>query len=420
MGPGQAVIVLIGTLDTKMPEYAYVRSLLEEGGTKVRMLDVSLRGDGTGEADVLPKEIAERAGVSLDTLHGLGRHDAAKVMIEGASGIVGEWVEKDEVQGILGLGGANGTTMATGVMRALPFGFPKVMVSAMASGQVSHYIGASDIAMISSIGDLSLNRVTRRIFSSAVGAVVGMVKIGREPDSGSRPLVAMTSFGVTQPCVDATKSRLEARGYEVMLFHASGPGGRALEDLAARRVFDGVIDLTTSELTDEMLGASFSAGPARLEAAGLAGLPQIVVPGALDLVNFWVKEFPVAKYGKRILHHYNADIVLMRASADEFRRLGSMVARKLNTSRGSVEVVIPMRGFSLLDRVDGQAISPYLKSPKAAWHDAQANRAFVDALTAELQVGRIHKVDAHVNDPSFAEFLVEHATLLFQEFQVNR
>lgn len=416
MSHKKIVIVLIGTLDTKMAECDYIRALLLSKGVDVRVVDVSLRGTVINGSDVSPGEVAERSGTDLNVLHTLSRLDAVEVMIDGASKITGKWVEKNEVQGILGFGGANGTALATGVMRTLPLGFPKVMVSAMGSGQISHYIGASDIAMISSVGDLSLNRVTRSVFSSAAGAVLGMS--GMEKDSvldDEKPLVAMTSFGVTQPCVDMAKSRLEKCGYEVMLFHASGPGGRALEALASRHFFDGVIDLTISELTDEMVGASFSAGPNRLESAGLAGLPQIVVPGALDLINFWVEEFPSDKYGKRVLHHYNGEILLVRASEEEFFRLGTLVAEKLNKSRGPVEVVVPLRGFSLLDRADGPEIISYQGSPKGAWHDPVADQAFVEALEAGLKVGRIHSVDAHINDSFFAKFLVEQAIALFQK-----
>ncbi len=252
-GRKRIAIALVGTLDTKMPEYAFVRNLLHEAGAAVRLVDVSLRGKGSSEADVRPAAVAARGGKELAQLHRLARQDTAQVMVDGASRILGDWVERGEIQGVLALGGANGTTLACGVMRSLPIGFPKVMVSIMASGQVRQFVGASDIVMISSIGDLSLNRVTRKILAEAAGAVLGMATLPFTEDKEPAPLLAMTSFGVTQPCVDRVKRGLEAKGYEMMLFHASGPGGRALEALAARGVFDGVIDLTTSELTAALL-----------------------------------------------------------------------------------------------------------------------------------------------------------------------
>jgi len=412
----KVTIVLIGTLDTKMPEYDFVRTLLGEAGADVRLVDVSLRGEGAAEADVLPGEVAALGGMDLAAVHRLDRRDAGRVLVEGAARLVGGWAAKGEVQGVMGLGGANGTVLATGVMRTLPIGFPKVMVSAMASGEVAHYVGAGDIMMLSSIGDLSLNRVTRRILAEAVGAVLGMAArpyadMERPPPL---PLVAMSSFGVTQPCVDAAKSGLEAKGYEVMLFHASGPGGRALEDLAARGMFAGVVDLTTSELTDALLGGSFAAGPDRLEGAGKAGVPQVVVPGALDLVNFWVKDFPAGRFGRRTLHRYNADILLMRANAEESHALGGLMARKLNAAAGPVEVLVPLRGFSLLDREDGPEVSPHEGSPKTRWFDPEANRAFLKALETGLEGVPVRRVDAHINDPDFAEVLVQRACDLIE------
>ncbi|MFQ5692834.1 MAG: Tm-1-like ATP-binding domain-containing protein [Nitrospinota bacterium] len=277
-------IVLIGTLDTKWPEYAFVRDRLRRAGAEVRLVDVSLRGAGRPEADVPPEAVAGRAGTSLETLRGLSRQDATRVMIRGAAPLLGEWVGAGEVHGVLALGGANGTTLACGVMRTLPVGFPKVMVSVMASARMSQYVGTSDIVMIPSIGDLSLNRVSRKVLSGAAGAVLGMAGLPAPPDDDPRPLLAMTTFGVTQPCVERAKAGLEAAGFEVMELHASGPGGRALEELARKGMFDGVIDLTTSELADDLAGGRFTAGPGRLEGAGAAGSPQGVVPGALAVV----------------------------------------------------------------------------------------------------------------------------------------
>jgi uncharacterized protein (UPF0261 family) len=376
-------VALVGTLDTKLPEYLFVQELLTLAGAQIRLVDVSLRGDGFANADVLPSEIATQAGKDLATVHRLTRGDAAQVMIDGGSRIIGEWVEKSEVQGILALGGANGTTIACGVMRTLPIGFPKVMVSTMASGQVRHYVEASDIVMIPSIGDLSLNRVSKKILTEAVGAVLGMANLPLFEDSDALPLLAMTSFGVTQACVDQVKERIEAKGFEVVLFHASGSGGRALEELVGQGVFDGVVDLTTSELTDALVGGSFSAGPGRLESAGRHGLPQVVVPGAIDLINFWVQDFPLEKYSGRLLHRYNPDIILMRANEQESRELGRIMAQKLGGARGPVLVLIPLRGFSLLDDENGPPVLPYEGSPPGSWYDAAANRAFVDALPEE-------------------------------------
>ncbi|MFQ5912093.1 MAG: Tm-1-like ATP-binding domain-containing protein [Nitrospinota bacterium] len=413
-------IVLIGTLDTKMPEYAFVLRLLREAGSDVRLVDVSLRGEGSPEAAVRPAAVAARGGLGLGALHRLDRHDAARVMVEGASRILEEWVEKSEVHGVLALGGANGTHLACGVMRTLPLGFPKVMVSTMASGQVRQYVGASDIVMIPSIGDLSLNRVSRQILAEAVGAVLGMAALPLDRDSRPVPLLALTSFGVTQPCVDRVKSGLEAEGYEVMLFHASGSGGGALEELVGKGVIDGVIDLTTSELTDALVGGSFSAGPDRLGGAGERGIPQVVVPGALDLVNFWVQDFPSEKFAGRLLHHYNPDILLMRASVEECRELGRIVARKLNAARGPVAVLIPLRGFSLLDREGGPEVSPYKGSPEGPWYDPEADRAFVDGLMAAIKDVEVRQVDAHINDPSFADLLVQRACELFERPGLRR
>ncbi len=413
----KTTVVLLGTLDTKLPEYLFVQELLTLAGAQVRLVDVSLRGDGFPKADILPSEIVARMGRDLATVHRLTRGDAAQIMVDGASQIIGGWVEKKGVQGVLALGGANGTTIACGVMRTLPIGFPKLMVSTMASGQVSHFVGASDIVMIPSIGDLSLNRVSRKILTEAVGAVLGMTNLPTLEDSEALPLLAMTSFGVTQACVDRVKERLEANGFEVVLFHASGSGGKALEELVEQGVFDGVIDLTTSELTDAVVGGSFSAGPSRLESAGKFGLPQVIVPGAIDLVNFWIQDFPLDKFSGRLLHRYNPDIVLMRANEQESRELGRIMAQKLNEAKGPVLVLIPQRGFSLLDDENGPPVLPYEGSPPGSWYDAAADRGFVDALKKGRRDFEIHEVNFHINDPGFADIVVERTCDFFDRPQ---
>ena len=314
-------------------------------------------------------------------------------------------VEKKDVFGVIGIGGANGSSMACGIMRALPLLFPKVMVSAVAAtGAVQWYVGSSDIVMFPSIGDLSLNRITEAVMENAARAVSAMAEgwAERPADRKRAPLVGISSFGGTMGCVGRVESRLQEAGYETILFHASGPGGRALEALAGLGELAGVVDITTSELTDVLVDGVYSAGEGRLTAAGERGLPQVVVPGALDHANFWMGDVP-ERFRDREFFQYNAQNMLMRTNAEEYEALGLMFAERLNRAAGPVAVLIPKKGFSEHTR---RATYDLQGREIGRWDQPETDAAFARSLRTHLKKGKMDELDFHINDPAFADACV--------------
>ena len=337
------------------------------------------------------------------------RQEAAAVMIEGGTRILLEKLTRGEVAGAIGVGGANGTDLVCSILRPLPYLVPKVMVSAVAgTAAVQWCVAESDICMYPSIGDVSLNRVTRVVMENAAWAVATaarqwLVRLG--PQVFPAPLVAVSSFGGTADCVDRVSQRLEALGYEVILFHASGVGGKSLERLASSGELSGVVDITTHELADFVVGGVYSAGDRRLTCAGAAGLPQVVVPGAIDHANFWVGQVP-ERYQDREFFRYNAQNMLMRINAEEFGILGRMMAERLNDARGPVRVLIPFEGFSEHTKRRAQDLAGNDRGP---WRRPEEYRVFTDALTAHLDRARIHieELPLHINDVRFADVCVD-------------
>jgi uncharacterized protein (UPF0261 family) len=318
-------------------------------------------------------------------------------------------VEAGKISGVLGLGGANGSTMACAIMRQLALGFPKVMVTPVAAtAAVQWYVAESDIAMFPTVGDIWLNRVTCAALVGAAEAIAGMARAWqrRSAAEASRPLIGISSFGNLQPAVDRMTARLEQRGFEVIHFHASGPGGRALEELARRRELAGVIDLTTSELTDYLTGGVYSAGEHRLTAAGSAGIPQVVVPGGLDFTNWWVGEVP-ERYRQREFFQYNVEILLMRTNAEEFAALGKLIGERLGLAKGPVRVLIPTHGFSALT---ARRTHDLTGKDVGSWARADVDRGFVNTLRPHLAGGAIKELPYHINDVAFADACVEELT----------
>ncbi len=318
-------------------------------------------------------------------------------MAAGAAAIARRLYESGAFDGIVSMGGGGGTAVATSAMRALPVGVPKLMVSTVASGDTGPYVGTTDITMMPSIVDVSgLNRISRTIFANAAGAICGMVSGKREEQPDSKPLIAASMFGNTTRAVDHARHLLEAQGYEVLVFHATGTGGRTMEMLIEQGYFVGALDITTTELADELCGGVLSAGPTRLEAAGRIGIPQVVTPACLDMVNFWAPETVPERFKGRLFYHWNPNVTLMRTTPDENSELGEIVAQKLNAARGPTAMFIPMRGFSEVD-AEGQ---PF-------WWP-EADQAFVRALSAKLSPDiPLRLVHCNVNDPEFAEQLTE-------------
>lgn len=397
-------IVLVGTLDTKGREVAYVRDLLQAQGLKTTVIDAGSLGPPAFAPDLARDEVFRRAGTSTAGIKAAGdRGQAVARAAEGVASLVAELHGRGEVEGILSLGGSAGTTIGTAAMRALPFGIPKVMVSTLASGQTRPYVGSSDIIMVNPVADLAgLNRLTRTALANAAWGLAGMVrgrsqaaqKTERSPE---RPLIAATMFGVTTPCVERARQVLESTGYEVLVFHATGVGGQAMEALIRDGLIAGVLDLTTTELADEVVGGVLSAGPDRLEAAGRLGVPQVVSLGALDMVNFGPRNTVPERFAARLFHEHNPTVTLMRTTPAENAVLGARIAEVLSRALGPVTVLIPERGVSALD------------APGQPFHDRQADAALFKALENGLaghpQVHVVRRPE-HINDPEFAEAAV--------------
>ncbi len=397
-------VAVLATLDSKHEAARFMCDALHDAGVKPWLVDLSLRPHAQGFADIGGGEVAKASGTSWEALAKLSRADAAQTMIAGATAIVQDEVAAGRLAGVLGVGGANGSTMACAIMRALPVAFPKAMVTPVAAtAAVQWYVAESDIAMFPTIGDISLNRVTRAAMRNAAHAVAGMAKAHAAGEADPKALIGLSSFGNLQPAVDRITARLEACGFEVIHFHASGPGGRALESLAARRELAGLIDLTTSELTDFVTGGVYSAGEGRLRSAAAAGIPQVVVPGALDFTNWWVGAVP-ERYHGRGFFQYNVEIVLMRTNAEEFEMLGTLIGERLHAAQGPFEVLIPTGGFSQLTSRRMQDIAGNDIGP---WAQPETDAMFEKALRRHLAPERIHELPDHINDPAFADACVE-------------
>jgi uncharacterized protein (UPF0261 family) len=376
-------VVLIGTLDTKGAEYAFLRDRLLEHGVDVLLVDAGVN-EPTVAPDIARGELA--SGVEFGD-----RGAAVTAMAEGAERVVAQLHADGRLDGILALGGSGGSSIATRAMRALPVGVPKLMVSTVASGDTRPYVGAVDVTMMYSVVDIAgVNRVSARIMANAAGAIAGMVK-SEVPELAEKPLVGASMFGVTTPCVTRARERLEELGYEVLVFHATGAGGRSLEALVHGGFLAGVLDVTTTELADELVGGTLSAGPDRLEAAGAAGVPQVVSLGALDMVNFGPRESVPAQFEERNLYVHNPTVTLMRTTPEECAELGRTIGRKLSAATGPTVLFVPLRGVSMI-AVEGQP-----------FHDAEADAALLaglhETLAPEVEV---HELDTDVNDPEFA------------------
>jgi uncharacterized protein (UPF0261 family) len=391
-------IALIGTLDTKGEEFSFLRDRIENTGLRTIMIDVGVLGRPLFEADIPPADVAAAANEDLASLQSArDRGRSVTAMALGATVILRRLVEQQSIHGVASLGGSAGTAIATAAMRALPYGFPKLMVSTVASGDTRPYVGINDICMMPSIVDIAgLNHVSRRILGNAAAAICGMVAFGPAGATDEKPAIAATMFGVTTPCVTAARRLFEERGYEVLVFHATGVGGRAMEQLIQDGAFRAVLDITTTELADELVGGVMSAGPHRLEAAGRKGIPQLVCPGAIDMVNFGPAESVPVQFRSRNLYVHNPSVTLMRTTTEECAEIGRMTAGKLNRATGPVTVLIPLQGVSGIDK------------PGAPFYSQAALDAYRSALKDTLSpTVRLIELDAHINDDAFARAAAE-------------
>lgn len=386
-------VVVLGTLDTKGEEFEFLRRRIEAEGLSTLVVDTGVLGEPFFPADIRREQVARAGGKGLAELQlQRDRGKSIEVMAAGAAAIIRELFDAGKVHGVISLGGSAGTTIGSAAMRALPVGVPKLIVSTLASGQTRPYVGTKDIAMLFSVVDIAgLNRISARVLANAAAAIAGMVKQGEVALGQEKPLVAATMFGVTTTCVTEVRRILERHGFEVVVFHATGTGGQAMESLIADGYVAGVLDITTTELADELVGGILSAGPERLEAAGRCGIPQVVCPGALDMVNFGPLESVPEIHRDRRFYRHNPTVTLMRTTPDECAELGRTMAEKLNRARGPVVFVMPLRGVSAID-AEGE---PFY------WPDA--NCAFLDSLKAHLaRRVRLVELDAHINDAWFA------------------
>jgi uncharacterized protein (UPF0261 family) len=398
-----ATVVLVGTLDTKGVEYAFLRERLFERGVDVVVVDAGVHEPVGLDADVSREEVARAVGADPAALAAAGDRGAAvTAMGAGAEAVVLELHAAGRLDGILALGGSGGSSIAARAMRALPVGVPKLLVSTVASGDTRPYVGAVDVTMMYSVVDIAgVNRVSARIMANAAGAIAGMVG-ATVPALDEKPLVGATMFGVTTPCVTTARARLEELGYEVLVFHATGAGGQSMEALARGGFLVGVLDATTTELADELVGGVLSAGPDRLEAAGAAGLPQVVSLGALDMVNFGPRETVPPAFEGRNLYVHNPTVTLMRTTATECAELGRTIGRKLAAATGPTVVFVPLGGVSMID-VAGQP-----------FHDPEADAALVAGLKETLGDTELHELSENINDPAFAIAMADRLHELIQ------
>ncbi|HJS28434.1 MAG TPA: Tm-1-like ATP-binding domain-containing protein, partial [Anaerolineales bacterium] len=379
-------IILAGALDTKGVEFQFVRDLLHAQGLQTILVDFGVLGDPPFEPDISSEEVARAGGTSLAALRERGDKSLAmRTMSDGLAVVVAELYESGRLGGILGMAGGGGTSIATSAMRELPAGVPKLMVSTLTAGDVAPYVGTRDITMMPSVVDVAgLNSISRRIYANAAGAIAGMVSQPLPEAEEEKPLITASMFGNTTRCVDHAREILEGRGYEVLVFHATGTGGRTMEALIADGYITANLDLTTTELADEVCGGVLSAGPARLMAAAQAGIPTVLAPGCVDMANFWGRDTVPEKYRDRQLYEWNPNVTLMRTDAEENRKIGELIARAANASTGPVAVLLPAKGVSQLD------------SPGGAFWDPAADAACFEAIKANL-APRIEVVEMENN-----------------------
>lgn len=386
-------VIVIGALDTKGEDFAFIKERIEERGFKAIVVDVGVMGEPPFKPDVDADAVAKAGGESLSSLRAKGdKGNAMVVMTRGAAEIAKKLYAEGRLDAIFGMGGSAGTAIISAAMRALPLGVPKVLVSTVASGDTKPYVGTKDIVMIPSIVDVAgVNVISAEIYSRAVGAIVGMLETDI-PKVESKPLIAASMFGNTTQLINQCRDIMERADFEVMVFHATGTGGMTMEDLIENGYFVGALDLTTTELADELCGGVMSAGPKRLTAAGLKGIPQVVAPGCLDMVNFWAVDTVPEKYKSRKLYPWNPNVTLMRTTPEENAKLGQIMTQRLNQSKGPTAVFFPLKGLSQLDSPGGEFWWP------------EADMALLKTLKQNLRKDiPLIEVDANINDPEFAK-----------------
>ena len=391
-------IILAGSFDTKGTEFQFVQALIQAQGLETILVDFGVLGDPPFKADVTSDEVARAAGSSIVELREKGDKTLAmRTMSEGLAEVIAGLHASGRLGGILGMAGSGGTAIATAAMRRLPTGIPKMMVSTVAAGDIAPYVGTRDIIMMPSVVDVAgLNSISRRIYANAAGAIAGMVKGELAETEGEKPLITASMFGNTTKCIDHARALLEGKGFEVLVFHATGTGGRTMEGLIADGYITANLDLTTTEIADEVCGGVLSAGPERMLAAARRGVPTVLAPGCVDMANFWGLETVPEEYRDRQLYEWNPNVTLMRTTVEENRQMGEMIANAANISTGPLAILIPLKGVSQLD------------SPGGDFWDPEADAACFNAIKAGLKPGiPVIEMEHNINDPEFSEKAVE-------------
>lgn len=387
-------LVIVGTLDTKGVEFKFIRDIANREGVQTLVINTGIVGEPYFKPDYSSEQVAEYAGETLEALRQKAdRGYAINAIMQGAAKLVLELYAQGKVAGIISLGGSAGTTIAAHVMQALPIGLPKLIVSTVASGDTRPYVKEKDITMMYSVVDISgINSISNKILTNATYAILGMLKAKYQELKTKKPLIAASMFGVTTPCVTVARDYLESKGYEVLVFHATGAGGMAMESLIQAGFIKGVLDVTTTELADELVGGVLTAGPERLEMAAKKGIPQVVSVGALDMVNFGPIETVPEKFQGRNLYKHNATITLMRTTLEENQALGKIIAEKLNKTTGKTAVYLPLKGVSLIDTA-GQV-----------FYGPQEDQMLFTTLKNNLNLDlvEVQELDMEINDPEFA------------------
>jgi len=397
-------IALVCSLDTKGEEARLIKDVIEARGHRPLVIDTGVVGDPQFAPDIHASDVAQAGGTSLEELRRTADRGAAiGVMAQGAAQVAAKLHREGRLDGIVGLGGSAGTAVVSSAMRALPVGVPKMLVSTVASGNVAPYVGTKDIALMYSVVDVAgINRISRAVLTNAAGAICGAVEaaaqLAAQPAREEKPLLAASMFGNTTKLVDAARAQLEQAGYEVLVFHATGSGGQTMEGLIRDGFIRGVLDVTTTEWADQLCGGVFDAGPTRLDAAGERGIPQVIAPGCLDMVNFGGEDTIPGKYREdkdRRFYVWNPQVTLMRTTPQENAELGRILAEKANASKGPVQVFLPLRGVSILDSVTDEG-------PQLFWWP-EADQALFDGVKRHIRKDiPVHELDVNVNDPEFA------------------
>lgn len=391
-------IAIAGTFDSKSEEFLFLKECIEKQGLKTLMIHTGVF-EPSFTPDISNQDIAKAVGEDIQKIAvEKDRAKGTEVLSKGLEVLLKRLFEEGKFDGILSAGGSGGTSIVAPAMRTLPVGVPKIIVSTVAGGDVSVYVGASDLILFPSIVDVAgLNAISTTIFTNACSAMVGMVSKEEGMKKAPKKTIAASMFGVTTPCVEHARKKLEKEGYEVLVFHATGTGGKTMEKLIEDGLIDGVLDLTTTEWGDQLFGGNMAGGEHRLEAASLKGIPQVVSVGAMDMVNFGPKETVPEQYKNRQLYYHNPTVTLMRTTRDENEQLGKVMAEKLNKATKETVLLLPLAGISGLD-AQGQE-----------FYDIEADQALFTQIKQHVSnpLVEVIELEHHINDEAFSETAVE-------------